>query len=358
MIGVGLKIKNMQRHVVRFNIVLLVLHMGFLGMFLAIGADLMVYINIGSIVFYILNTFLCKKTTAVATFLMYYEIILHMACATVSLGWAFGFEFYFFALIPGTFFIAYIGNEANRNFGHPLVYSAISMALFVVAKFYTLNFEPIYDIQRESFKTALYIINSVASFSIIGASLLVFTKMINQTENSLLMDAKTDSLTELFNRRGIDQKLSECFSDCTEKHGQMALAVADVDGFKKFNDTYGHEMGDIILKSISDELLAISSNTCFAGRWGGDEFVVVTAEDNATSLLCERMSRVAGNIANKEFTHGNSTVKISVTIGIAEYNREYDMNTENLFSRADSYLYKGKESGKNTVIVEGKQYVG
>jgi diguanylate cyclase (GGDEF)-like protein len=160
--------------------------------------------------------------------------------------------------------------------------------------------------------------------------------------------AAVDPLTGLRNRRAIEQFLSHSLS-AARRHGlDLSLLVIDLDRFKAFNDTLGHQPGDAILahaaRALDDALRAEDA----IGRWGGEEFLVVlpgTDEEGALHVTERLRSALAADQPESARVH---QLPVTITIGLAEWHGE---TTGELISRADSALYLGKGAGRDTVHV-------
>ena len=149
--------------------------------------------------------------------------------------------------------------------------------------------------------------------------------------------AEHDSLTGLLNRRALED-LQTVFGNSSKP---VALAVIDVDNFKKVNDEYGHETGDMMLKHVASLLESSFRSSDYVVRFGGDEFVVILTE-----LKYEHMSNI-----EKKFDRINIALKnpdekippVSVSVGLAFSSKGF---TDDLFSRADQALYHAKDRGR------------
>lgn len=158
-----------------------------------------------------------------------------------------------------------------------------------------------------------------------------------------------DSLTKVLNHESIIQEAKNLISN----EIPFILVVMDVDDFKSFNDTYGHIYGDIILVGIAACLKNAVDINGFAGRIGGDEFLVLFKVDTSNHDLvysfCQDLKRKIQNISLDKLKN----VKITATFGISKY--PSDGNTyEELFKKADSALYKGKRKGRDCFVIYDK----
>lgn len=158
--------------------------------------------------------------------------------------------------------------------------------------------------------------------------------------------AMTDALTSLPNRAGYDERVSAEFERWTRYKHSFSLAVADLDLFKRINDTYGHQAGDKVLRLIASILSKQSRSTDFVARYGGEEFVILmpgTSSEQA-SLAVDKIRKA---VEKSPFNFHGQPVQITLSLGIAEV--QEDDSIEGLFSRADKALYKAKELGRNRI---------
>ncbi len=158
--------------------------------------------------------------------------------------------------------------------------------------------------------------------------------------------AMTDALTSLPNRAGYDERVSAEFERWTRYKHSFSLAVADLDLFKRINDTYGHQAGDKVLRLIASILSKQSRSTDFIARYGGEEFVILMPGTSAeqASLAVDKIRKA---VEKSPFNFHGQPVQITLSLGIAEV--QEDDSIEGLFSRADKALYKAKELGRNRI---------
>lgn len=159
--------------------------------------------------------------------------------------------------------------------------------------------------------------------------------------------AITDGLTGLINYREFHRRLTETIEGSKRHHYSISLLMIDIDHFKIFNDTYGHQMGDQVLKIIADILKTQIRVVDVCARYGGEEFVMIlrqTDNPQASSLS----ERIRSTIFAYPFKHDGIKTQLSVSIGIASFPKDAD-NAEDLIKKADAALYLAKESGRNKV---------
>ena len=152
--------------------------------------------------------------------------------------------------------------------------------------------------------------------------------------------ASTDPLTKLNNRRAMNLKLAEV-SISSQKY---VIGIGDIDNFKIVNDTYGHDMGDEVLKDVAKTIEETLPDNAAAGRWGGEEFLFVVP-DIGIDAGKDIADKILKNISDMVFEHEGKTFSVTMTMGICEGVK--DTSIDNMITKADARLYKGKNSGKN-----------
>ena len=159
---------------------------------------------------------------------------------------------------------------------------------------------------------------------------------------------ETDPLTGLGNRRFIKGQLSKIRDRAKETGVPFSLAIADIDFFKKVNDTYGHNAGDEVLKAVANTLKFGVQGHGFAGRWGGEEFILCFDKcgmyDGADKLW-EILEKIREMVVSTE----GYDIKVTMTFGIVD---GYYGEIEEMVEAADAKLYYGKQNGRNRVVVD------
>ena len=155
----------------------------------------------------------------------------------------------------------------------------------------------------------------------------------------------TDGLTGLFNRRHLIDALTDEVRRARRLKHPLALLMADVDRFKDFNDTFGHQAGDQVLTKVADVLRDSVREIDCAARYGGEEFVVLLPETGAAGAA-DVAERIRSRLAQESFSGG----AITLSIGVAEF-PEHGENPETLIAGADAALYRAKREGRDRVIL-------
>mgnify|MGYP003298732588 FL=1 len=166
----------------------------------------------------------------------------------------------------------------------------------------------------------------------------------------VVIEADTDKLTGLANRRRLDEFLDALVILFPEEKQSFSLIMADVDHFKYYNDAHGHQMGDIVLASIGSILKSRIRRGDLAARFGGEEFVVILPNcSKKNAVLIGNKLRDAISEENIQFQEQQPMGNITCTFGIATYPDDADTK-ELLLKKADECLYDGKSSGRNKVV--------
>lgn len=154
-----------------------------------------------------------------------------------------------------------------------------------------------------------------------------------------------DALTELNNRRSADKKLSDIRIKAVEMGMKYCVCIGDIDFFKKVNDTYGHEMGDVVLKSVADKLKKGMTGKGFVARWGGEEFLLIF-ENRELDIATRELSMILDDI--RTIYVPDTDRQITMSFGLTAL--VPGETTDDSLNRADTNLYEAKESGRNQII--------
>ncbi len=169
-------------------------------------------------------------------------------------------------------------------------------------------------------------------------------------ENSRLYRMATlDRMTGLFIHHYFQERLIEEIKRSDRKGTPLTLLMADLDHFKTVNDTFGHTQGDVILKGTSSIIHQNIRGFDIASRYGGEEFAIILPETDiqAAEIIAERLRK---KIEDANYKNDENLIKVTISIGLAQYNHKIDKNGMDLINRADSSLYTAKKLGRNRVI--------
>ena len=168
--------------------------------------------------------------------------------------------------------------------------------------------------------------------------------------NNMILDEKVhfDALTGIYNRRFLDDNIKRIINTLSRSHGSLSVMMLDIDYFKKYNDTYGHSMGDECLKSVAKALSETGRADDCVIRYGGEEFVILLPNtDKAGAGITAQ--RLLESVRALEIPHINSDIADYVTISIGATTVRVKLNHlyMNYIERADEALYVSKDTGRN-----------
>lgn len=165
-------------------------------------------------------------------------------------------------------------------------------------------------------------------------------------QKSLRNMVEQDSLTTLFNRRTGEQRLQSTYLSAQDSKEPFCIVMADIDYFKKVNDTYGHHNGDIILQNVSNLLKKHTAQKGYVIRWGGEEFLLVYKNHTieATISCLQEMQRELRSMAH---AIENKEIYVTMTFGVA---CDAKLTISELIELADSKLYEGKSQGRDCIV--------
>jgi diguanylate cyclase (GGDEF)-like protein len=173
-------------------------------------------------------------------------------------------------------------------------------------------------------------------------------KLLNEKLNMLSI---TDGLTEIYNHRHFQDRLTEEVARVNrQKDGVLSLLILDIDDFKRFNDSYGHQCGDMVLKQIAGLLKGSIRNIDILARYGGEEFAIILPNSNTEQAVIAA-ERICKTIRSTPFSYGAAVnTKITVSIGVGTITSKQPEKAE-LVRKADSAMYAAKAKWKDRVEV-------
>ncbi len=169
-------------------------------------------------------------------------------------------------------------------------------------------------------------------------------------ENQRLFEqAVTDGLTKLYVRRFFLANLEKELARARRYHLDMSLVMIDIDHFKKFNDNYGHQTGDLVLRETAQRILETIRSTDTPGRYGGEEMAIILPQTGIkdAAMVAERM-RIA--VQESNYVDKDRNLKVTISVGVTSLLGR-QMNMEEMIEECDQCLYKAKDLGRNRVVV-------
>ncbi|MBF0508126.1 MAG: PleD family two-component system response regulator [Deltaproteobacteria bacterium] len=181
--------------------------------------------------------------------------------------------------------------------------------------------------------------------------LLEVTKQLQEANLMLQRLSELDGLTNIANRRCFDVYLDQEWRRATRTGSQLSMLMIDIDYFKLYNDTYGHQAGDECLRNVSKTLNhSLKRGGDFAARYGGEEFAIILPETDITGAVLLAQA-IRAKVEELNISHAKSEVsdRVTISIGAASILPEKDLPNAILVTTADQALYQAKRSGRNQV---------
>lgn len=313
--------------------------------------------NLAVTLFYIYHCFvsLKKKRYVFIYVSSVIEILFHSSMVSILLGWDWGFMFYTIALVPVAFYLSYTLISRIRNIAIPAITSIVVAICYLMVMMTCDNMPPIIEnAVSQGAERYFYYFNTMIMFAMLFLFSILFAleirymqKRMEQENLELEELAMFDPLTHLMNRRSMNNALHQAVSEAAAERKPFCLIMADIDDFKKINDTYGHDCGDevlIIISNIISNNVRENDRVC---RWGGEEILILLQAD--VDIAKRVAERVRAEIADRKKWYRDADIHVTITLGIAEF--QDGLNIRSLIDLADRNLYIGKNNGKNQVVV-------
>lgn len=171
---------------------------------------------------------------------------------------------------------------------------------------------------------------------------------ILRLHEALREQATHDPLTKLWNRHAILDILERELNRATREGAPLGLLMADLDHFKRINDTYGHLAGDAALREVAQRMRASLRSYDAVGRYGGEEFLVVLPGSNESQSL-HLAERIREQIGTEPVAAAEGALRITLSVGVTGWNGESALSPELLIRAADNALYRAKSTGRNRI---------
>lgn len=324
------------------------IHIGFLVLFLVERLPGMIVMEVLSVISYILllrklHFKITKYDTDILsgfiTFVLV-EVNLYMVLADMMMGGACRFDNYVYGLLLITAFQFYVSHNLKRD----ILLKLMIMCSYFGVRIYNHLCPPLYTDYSSWIVTFFSYVNPIIVTGAIILFVFAVPILIFHYEAALTKKASIDRLTGLLNRNYLDKMMLEELP--------FNLAMIDIDDFKRINDTYGHDNGDLVLKHLGTLLKKCEEEykNISAIRWGGEEFVITyEIQDNNKYVFLDILEHLRKEIENSQVQlNDKETIQYRVTIGAVFAHEAVDC-TE-LLKIADNRLYQGKQSGKNVVV--------
>lgn len=324
-------------------------HLCFMLIFMLLEIKPMIIVNVVSIIVYLLlNKLWIRKKSTLVSFLIYIEVVVHTILATIMVGWNYGFSLYIICLIPVIIYWRTIKTY------YMFYYGVLTMTVFIGLKVYSYFNTSIYDLPIGTEQLIIYVFNCFISLMIITMLCILFVREIVASEkllkenNRQLNDlASIDPLTKLLNRRSMKVNMKKALKERDEIGQSFSIAICDIDNFKKFNDIYGHDCGDFVLKKVASTIKDSLGEDDSVARWGGEEILILIRKSDIEKAK-DLIEKICYSIENTVMIYNDIRLNVTVTFGVSF--SEDNTTTGEMILKADKLLYRGKGLGKNRVV--------
>ncbi len=206
-----------------------------------------------------------------------------------------------------------------------------------------------YDLCDEQNREAKQRLDEMRQLALMASDRIALALANLKLRATLQYQSTRDPMTQLYNRRYLSEVLERKISRSERSKTPLTVLMIDIDHFKRYNDTYGHEAGDLLLREFGALLRQMVRGSDIACRYGGEEFVLVMPEATAAQAS-EKADEIRRCLANLKVDYQGQTLgQVTVSIGISEYAVDGRLATE-LLSASDRALYQAKASGRNCVV--------
>lgn len=349
---------------IKIDLILILIHFLLTCIFSFINVWQMASLNILSIALYLILFFLLKNSKLKSK--NYYiiatlEIILQISFATYFVGWETGFYLYCFGIIFVMYYISSLAIHQDKVKLTCKIITYIAIISLFIIRITACYVEPVYKL-KSGITAFFFTMNALETLFIITHFMRIFSRRFESWETHLSNLAQKDALTNIFNRYKMRDFFSVLKEGFDEHKFKFAVIIVDIDDFKHFNDTYGHEAGDFILVELAHIFLSfchkytdndylsleVDTDDLICCRWGGEEFLFAKTFTDDFPKNPKKMLDLFEAVRTHDFKFRNEHFKITLTGGMAEHIES--RRIDETISFADMNLYKGKENGKNQLV--------
>lgn len=284
-----------------------------------------------------------------AACILTYAVILSYVIIFITLfGWKSGVQNFLFGLLP----LILIADFIHMKF------KIVCALLVCLLRYFLFYFSEMYRGMNELDSAMIMfmdIINVITVFVLLSNCVIIFSEEVFKKEASMSLNnkklaamASEDIVTGLDNRRSVMFSLKNAVAEKEQNpNKKISIVIGDIDFFKRINDKYGHDCGDVVLRKLSDKFREFMAGKGKVGRWGGEEFLFLfeNADGEKTYSYMEELLEW---IRNAEFRYEENKVQLTMTFGVMEY--DSDRGVDGTIIEADRKLYQGKESGRNKIV--------
>lgn len=310
------------------------------------------FYNIASTVFYIFHALVTNRKKQYMFIYMsaLIEVLFHSGMASILLGWEWNFMIYAIVMVPIAFYLAYTLPNHEGGIASPMLSSVVALICYHLVHVICQNTSAAYEGRYPAgmanmfsyFNTMIAFVLMIIFSVLFALEIRYMQRRLEQENHTLGEVARIDPLTHLLNRRSMNTYMEQV----VKLQKPFCLMMADIDDFKKINDTYGHDCGDEVLIAVSDIISHCVREEDYVCRWGGEEILILVRTDLA--LAAQIAERIRQQVASKVIAKKGNEVQVTITIGVSEY--QDGMSIQSMIEEADQNLYRGKNNGKNQVV--------
>ena len=265
-------LNRIRKFTYTINTVILLLVFGLAGFFFLCKATFLIWFTIPTILVYVIGyALIAKDRLDIYVRLVYFWITLYMCVCTVFLGYKIGFHLYCLSMIPIIFYTEYMAEKLGRPKINAFVASGIIGICYLLSTGYAGFKGPVYQVDN-AIAGSFWAFNSVIVLAFLVFYSRLMLSLVHDYEEKLRETAQIDKLTGLYNRHYMVNKLETAAGESKPQF----VTLLDIDDFKKINDRYGHNAGDYVLVNVARIMREVCSDGRVS-RWGGEEFLILTA---------------------------------------------------------------------------------
>ncbi|MFC3034514.1 GGDEF domain-containing protein [Pseudoalteromonas fenneropenaei] len=315
----------------------LLLHLLLIGVFAHLGVTLLAWVNVGSVATWGIGIWLLDKgNSSLALRIFCAEVAIHASLVCAHLGMSLGFQYYLWTVS------CLVLLDYQLKLSH-----AVVAALIMIATFALLNLgyaDITYHYAYPELVPYVHVLNVL----ICGIPMIYTIGQIREItfkqRHELAELAAIDPLTQLYNRRYATGLIHQAHESSLQTQTPLCVVMADIDHFKRINDSFGHDKGDDILRNVTEQLRLHMHPADIPVRWGGEEFLLVLSPCSLGQAMA-RMESLRIAIAEHAFAH--NMLRVTMSFGVVEWGK--DMDFKSVLQHADAALYDSKHAGRNKV---------
>ncbi|WP_214817635.1 GGDEF domain-containing protein [Exiguobacterium sp. s59] len=327
------------------NVIAWFVHLLFCLLFWQLDVTSLFISNGVSVLYYTISFYFVHKQWYGIFFTgLFIEVVYNAIISTIILGWDVNMHYFILMMAYGVFFMPSV-TERQR-----ILTTTLAMLIYSILFIYVSDgivALPQHIEQTLGLFCILSTVMMIAGLSFIFEKAVVeVTDELELSNERLLRLASTDGLTGLLNRKAGHERVSEAIEQAGRDGDPYALVLCDIDRFKSFNETYGHDCGDRVIQQVAATLSSIDG---IVVRWGGEEFLLFISEQSED--VYASVEQLRRQIEATYLEYEGERLRVTMTFGLAVRMQEDAL--EEIVKEADHYLREGKRNGKNQVRTGG-----